>query len=104
MMISNKAYDILKWVALIALDAVGVCYKTLATIWNWPLGDEVLNTCAAISLFIGSLIGISTAQYNRSVAIDNKNCYTQMVKENNELRETISLDNTFEVFNHEEDE
>jgi hypothetical protein len=98
MMISNKAYDILKWVALIALDAIGVCYKTLATIWNWPFGDEVLNTCAAISLFIGSLIGISTAQYNRSVAIDNENCYTQMVKENNELRDTISLDNTFENF------
>lgn len=93
MIISNKAYDVLKWVALIALDAIGVCYKTLAAIWGWPFGDEVLNTCAAVSLFIGSLIGISTAQYNKRTADDNEACYTQMVKENNELREAISEQN-----------
>lgn len=93
MIISNKAYDILKWVALIALDAIGVCYKTLATIWGWPFGDEVLNTCAAVSLFIGSLIGISTAQYNKRTADDNEACYAQMVKENNELREAIAEQN-----------
>lgn len=65
MILSNKAYDVLKWVAMIALDAMGVCYKTLAAIWGWPFGDEVLATCAAISLCIGTLLGISTAQYNK---------------------------------------
>lgn len=93
MIISNKAYDILKWVALIALDAIGVCYKTLATIWGWPFGDEVLNTCAAVSLFIGSLIGISTAQYNKRTADDNEACYVRMAKEANELREAITEQN-----------
>lgn len=93
MMISNKAYDILKWVALIALDAIGVCYKTLATIWGWPFGDEVLNTCAALSLLIGSLIGVSTAQYNKRTADDNEACYVQMAKEANEPREAISEQN-----------
>ena len=63
MKLSNKAYDILKWISLIALDAIGVCYRTLALIWAWPYGEEVLATCAALSLFIGTLIGISTAQY-----------------------------------------
>ena len=66
MLISNKTYDILKWIALIALDAVGVFYKTIATIWMLPLGDEVLATCAALSLFIGALIGLSTKQYNKT--------------------------------------
>ena len=65
MILSNKAYDVLKWVAMIALDALGVCYKTLAAIWGWPFCDEVLATCAAISLCIGTLLGISTAQYNK---------------------------------------
>jgi len=61
----NKVYDVLKWVALIALDALGICYKTLAAIWGWPFGDEVLATCTAVSLCIGALLGISTAQYNK---------------------------------------
>ena len=64
-MLPNKVYDILKWISLIALDAVGVCYKTLATIWGWPYGEQVLATCAAVSLLIGALIGISTAAYNK---------------------------------------
>ncbi len=65
-MISNKVYDILKWVALVALDAVGIFYKTIATIWGLPLGDEVLSTCAALSVLIGALIGISSANYNKN--------------------------------------
>lgn len=70
MMISNRAYDILKWIALIALDALGVCYKTLASIWGWPCGDEVLATCTAVSLCIGALLGISTAQYYKDKPVD----------------------------------
>lgn len=62
---SNKVYDILKWIALVALDAVGLFYKTIAVIWGLPLGDEVMATCAALSVLIGALIGISSAQYNK---------------------------------------
>ena len=69
MKMSNKVYDILKWIALIALDAVGLFYNTIAAIWSLPLGDEILATCTAISVLIGALIGISSAQYNKS----NKN-------------------------------
>lgn len=65
-MLPNRVYDVLKWVSLIALDAVGLCYQKLAAIWGWPYGDEVLQTCAAVSLCIGALIGISTAKYNKS--------------------------------------
>lgn len=62
---SNKLYDVLKWVSLIALDAVGLFYKTISEIWGMPLGDEVLATCTALSVFIGALIGITSAQYNK---------------------------------------
>ena len=64
-MLPNKVYDILKWIALIALDALGLLYKTLAAIWGWPFGDEVLATCTALSLCLGTLLGISTVQYNK---------------------------------------
>ncbi len=66
-MLSNKVYDILKWIALIALDALGLLYKTLAAIWGWSFGDEVLATCTALSLCLGTLLGISTAKYNKSL-------------------------------------
>lgn len=65
MKMPNKVYDVLKWVAMVALDAVGIFYKTIATIWALPLGDEVLATCAAVSVLIGALIGISSAQYSK---------------------------------------
>ena len=64
MKLSDKAYDVLKWIALVALNAVGVCYKTLSLIWALPCGEEVMATCAALALCIGALIGVSTARYN----------------------------------------
>ena len=68
MKISNKVYDVLKWIALIALDAVGLFYNTMSAIWGLPFGDEVLATCTALSVFIGALIGISSAQYKKNNA------------------------------------
>ena len=66
MKMSNKVYDVLKWIALIALDAIGVFYKAIAAIWGMPFGDEVLATCAALSLLLGTLLGVSSAQYNKT--------------------------------------
>ena len=66
MKMSNKVYDILKWIALIALDAIGLFYSTLSGIWGLPFGDEILATCAALSLLIGALIGVSSAKYNKT--------------------------------------
>ncbi|MBQ7737998.1 MAG: hypothetical protein IJT62_09245 [Oscillospiraceae bacterium] len=63
MKLNDSAYDVLKWIALIALNAIGVCYKTLAAVWGWPFGEQVLETCTAMALCLGTLIGISTAQY-----------------------------------------
>ena len=63
-LLSDTTYDILKWVSLIALNAIGLCYLSVATIWNLPYGEEINRTCQALSLFLGTLIGVSTAQYN----------------------------------------
>lgn len=63
---NNKVYDILKWLALVAFDAVGLFYKTIAEIWAMPYGDQVLNTCVAVSVLLGTLIGVSGMQYQNS--------------------------------------
>jgi hypothetical protein len=66
MKMSNKLYDILKWVALVALDAIGYFYQEIAGVWSLPFGDEVLKTCVALSILIGALIGVSSAQYKKN--------------------------------------
>lgn len=63
MKMSNKIYDILKWLALVALDAIGLFYQTLSAIWSLPYGDEILATCVAVSICLGTLLQISSAKY-----------------------------------------
>ena len=63
---SNRVYDILKWIALVVLPALGTLYFALAGIWNFPYGEQVVGTIMAIDTFLGALLGISTVQYNKN--------------------------------------
>ena len=65
-MLSNKLYNVLKWIALVAMDAVGLFYQTMANIWGLPFGDQVLASCVAISILLGTLIGVSSIAYNKN--------------------------------------
>ena len=62
---NNKTYDILKWIALIFIPAIGALYFGLAQIWDFPYGEEIVGTLTLIDTFLGALLGISTAQYNK---------------------------------------
>lgn len=64
-MFSNKTYDILKFVAQIVLPAIGTLYFALASIWGLPYGEQIVGTITAIDAFLGALLGVSTAQYNK---------------------------------------
>lgn len=68
MAMSNKTYDILKWVAQYFLPAVGTLYLALSKIWGFPNGEEVMGTVAAIDTFLGVVLGISSANYNKQNA------------------------------------
>jgi hypothetical protein len=63
MKLSNKAYDILKWIAQILLPAIGTLYFALARIWGLPLAEEIVGTITAVDAFLGVLLGISSANY-----------------------------------------
>lgn len=67
MQMSNKVYDTLKWVAQMFLPAVGTLYFALAEVWNLPYAPEVVGTITAIDTFLGVMLGVSTAQYNKKV-------------------------------------
>lgn len=62
---SNKLYDILKYVAQIILPACATLYFALAGIWNLPYREEVVGTITAIDTFLGVILGISSANYNQ---------------------------------------
>lgn len=70
MKLSNKTYDILKWVALILLPAIGALYFGLAQIWNLPYAEEIVGTITIIDTFLGAILGISTSSYNKVNKID----------------------------------
>ena len=65
MKMSNKVYDILKYIALIVLPALGTLYFALAKIWGFPYGEEIVGTITAVDAFLGALLKISTDQYNK---------------------------------------
>lgn len=66
MKLSNKLYDILKWVALIVFPALAVFYTALANIWGLPYSEAIPDTIMAIDLLLGTLLGVSAANYNKN--------------------------------------
>ena len=65
MKLSNKVYDVLKFLCTILLPACGTLYFALAKIWDLPLAEEIVGTLSAIAVFIGAIIGISSLNYNK---------------------------------------
>ena len=65
MKLKNKTYDILKWIALYLLPALGTLYFALSGIWGLPYGEEVVGTITAADTFLGVLLGISSATYKQ---------------------------------------
>lgn len=65
MKMSDKVYDVLKWIALYLLPALGTLYFALAGIWNFPCGEQVVGTITAVDTFLGVILGISSAKYEQ---------------------------------------
>ena len=63
---SNKVYDILKWVAQYALPALGTLYFALAGIWGFPYGEQIVGTITAVDTFLGVVLGVSAANYKKN--------------------------------------
>lgn len=68
MKFSNKTYDVLKWIAQILLPALGTLYFALSKILGFPYATEVSGTIAAVDTFLGAILGISTAAYNKEIS------------------------------------
>ena len=68
-MMSNKTYDILKWITQYMLPAIGTLYFALAGIWGFPYGEQIVGTITAVDTFLGVVLGISSARYNKANSV-----------------------------------
>lgn len=66
MKLPNKVYDVLKWIVLVCIPAFTTAYVGLDALFGWGYGDVVAKVSAIVCALIGSLVGISTAEYNRT--------------------------------------
>lgn len=67
--LSNKVYDILKFIAQILLPALGTLYFALSSVWGstiFPYAEQIVGTITAIDAFLGAILGISSYHYNKS--------------------------------------
>lgn len=62
---SNKTYDTLKWLCIIAFPALATLYTVIAKIWGLPFEMQIPATITAIATFIGTLLGVSSMNYKK---------------------------------------
>lgn len=60
--LNPDVYDALKWVVRYFLPGLGAFYFAIATIWGLPYGEQIMGTIAAIDVFLGVLLGLSTPE------------------------------------------
>ena len=63
--LSNRTYDVLKYLTIVVLPACGALYAGLSQIWSLPYAAEIPATITVICTFLGAILCISTAQYNK---------------------------------------
>lgn len=74
MKMSNKVYDILKWIALCALPALSTLCCAVSVIWNLGYTEQIVGTFTAIDTFLGAILGISSVKYKKTTtASDSTN-------------------------------
>lgn len=84
MTLSNKVYDVIKWIAQYFMPALATLWITLAKIWGLPYGTEIGATVTGIDLFLGAILGISSQNY--------KGEGTMIVDTSDEAKDIYSLD------------
>lgn len=62
-----EVYAVVKWFSLIFLPAAGTFYFALSGFWGFPYGEQIVGTIAALTIFMGIVLGVSTNQFNKAL-------------------------------------
>ena len=63
MVLNDKVYDRIKWVAQYFLPALTTFWMALGKIWGFPYGVEIGASISAVDLFLGAILGLSSHNY-----------------------------------------
>ena len=72
LLMSDKTYNIMKWIVQYILPGLGVLYAIIAGVTGLPYAEVVLAIVMAVDWFLGIILGISTKQYNKYIASKTK--------------------------------
>lgn len=59
----DKVYDVLKWIAIIALPAFSIFYDRIGAVWALPYTEQICETLDAVAVLLGALLCVSAIQY-----------------------------------------
>lgn len=65
MKLSDSTYTWMKWLTLVVIPALTTAYVGLDSVFNWGYGDVVAKVSSILCALLGTLLGISTAEYRR---------------------------------------
>ena len=65
MIMNNRVYDVLTYIAAIFLPALAAAWASLAGIWNLPYQVEIPETIMILDTFLGALLKISKSKYDK---------------------------------------
>lgn len=68
LLMSDKTYNIMKWIVQYILPGLGVLYAIIAGVTELPYAEVVMAVVMAVDWFLGIILGISTKQYNKYIA------------------------------------
>ena len=64
MKLPDKVYDILKWIVVIFLPATNTLIFALGNVLDFD-SEVVCGVISAVTVFLGTLIGVSTYSYKK---------------------------------------
>lgn len=62
---NSKLFNKMRWMAEIGFPALSVLATAIGTIWGLPVMIPVVATLVAVNAFVGALVGVSRAEYNK---------------------------------------
>ncbi len=59
-------YDILKWIVITVLPALLTLFGVIGATLQWNFTDTVITIGTAAITFLGTIIGVSSVNYNKN--------------------------------------
>ena len=72
MKLTNKTFNILRFLCEILVPGLGALYFGLSKLWGLPYGHEIVGTCACVATFLGAIVGINRADYKKQIEEETK--------------------------------